>query len=111
MRVGCFVGEISKLALFDANKLVYLLCVGPEVAQISALRLQPLVNALCRKQFLATDETCQKLESSAVADGHLVPHVEDVVQHAMVADTLHHEHALYLLNQIGRIPVKQNLLL
>ena len=73
--------------------------------------MQASVEALCIEQLLAADEAGEELKTRSVADIQLVPHVQDVIEHAMVAETLALEHSVDLLEQIWRISVEENLLL
>lgn len=103
--------EVAELPLLDADEFVYLLSACPEVGQVGAFRVQASVEALCIEQLLAADEAGEELKTRSVADIQLVPHVQDVIEHAMVAETLALEHSVDLLEQIWRISVEENLLL
>ena len=73
--------------------------------------MQARVEALRIEQLLATDEAGEELKTRLVADIQLVPHVQDVIEHAMVAETLALEHSVDLLEQVRCISVEENLLL
>lgn len=92
------MSEISKLFLLRSDELVNFRSTLPKLCQVCAFRLKSQVETLGREEFLTADETGEKLKAGPVAHIQLLPHVQYVVQHAVVANAFSSEHALDLVN-------------
>ena len=68
--------------------------------------MQPGVKSFCGEKLLAADKTGQEFKTRPVAHIQLMPHVKDVIDHAVVTKTLTVEHSVNLLEQVWSISIE-----
>ena len=96
MSIRDFISKVAKLSLLDTDKFVDLFSGGPKVPKISAFRFKSTIKTSSCEEFLTANKASQEFKAGTIADIKLLPHVKDVIKHAMVTESLITENSFYL---------------